>query len=172
MALAARADLARRFLVERMPPNVAVSAANPNGYPPSREAIEDWATYVNAVRYPTRVAANIGALRPQEVETLRTVHPRMFELLQQRVIESIARSNQLGEQLDDSLLARIGVLFPDLDGFASPVFSRELGQVVIDKARAMREPKGGKSTSPLDRQVTTPAQRIAMSGATYGSGLA
>lgn len=171
MMIAARASVARQFLIDRMPPNVAVSAQNPKGYPPSREAIEDWATYVNAVRYPTRVMGNIGALRVQEVETLRTVHPRAYELLQQRVIEGLARSAELGEQLEDAALARIGILFPELDGLSSPVFSREMGQIIIDYGRAQREASGGgKSSGPLARKMTSPSQGIAQSGATFGQG--
>jgi hypothetical protein len=173
MMLAARADLARRFLIERMPPNVAVSMANPEGYPPSRDSIEDWALYVNAVRYPTRVARNIGAMRVQEVETLRTVHPRMYELVQQRVIEGITRARQVGEQIDDVALAKINVLFPELDGLASPVFSRELGQVVVDYTLAKRERErgGGRSGSaPPDKRGQLPAQAVAQTGATLGQG--
>lgn len=172
MMLAARADLARRFLIERMPPNVAVSMANPDGYPPSRDAIEDWATYVNAVRYPARVAKNIGAMRVQEVETLRTVHPRMYELVQQRVIEGIQTAKRSGHQVDDVALAKINVLFPELDGLASPVFSRELGQVVVDfnLAKRERERGGGAPSAPPDKRGQLPAQALAASGATMGQG--
>lgn len=171
MMLAARADLGRRFLIERMPPNVAVSMANPDGYPPSRDSIEDWATYVNAVRYPARVAQNIGAMRPQEAEALRTVHPRMYELVQQRVIEGIQEAKRSGQQVDDVSLAKINLLFPDVDGLASPVFSRELGQVVVDYnlAKRERERGGGSPSAPPDKRGQLPAQAMAQQGATFGS---
>lgn len=172
MMLAAQADMDRRYLIQRMPPNVAVSAANPNGYPPSRESIEDWAEFVNTVRYPMRAAQNIGALSVQQIETLRERRPRVHELLQQRVLEGIARARELGEQIDDAKLARIGLLFPDADGFASPVFSRELGQVVVDYnlAKRERERGGGPSSAPPDKRGQLPAQAMAQNGATFGAG--
>lgn len=168
MMIAARADMSRRYLIERMPPNVAVSAANPNGYPPAREAIEDWAVYVNAVRHPMRAAQNIAGMRVQEVEALRTTSPRLHEMLQQYVIEGIARAKENGTQLDDSTLARIGILFPDVDGFASPVFSRELGQVVRDYNLAQR--MGGKSPSPINPKDPNPATATVQGGPTFGQG--
>jgi hypothetical protein len=169
MALAGRASIARQFLVQRMPPNIAVSMANPNGYPPNREAIEDWAVYVNAVRYPTRLAKNPGALRVQEVETLQVVHPRLYELIQQQTIVGLARAQAAGEKLDDTLLARVNLLFPEVDGAGSPVFSKEFGQAVRDY-NAMQKQKGGGSTSPMKpRELTTPTQLTMQGGATYGT---
>lgn len=168
MMVAARADMSRRYLLERMPANVAVSAANPNGYPPAREAIEDWAVYVNAVRHPMRAAQNIAGMRVQEVEALRTTAPRLHEMLQQRVIEGIARAKENGTQLDDATLARIGILFPDVDGFASPVFSKELGQVVRDYNLAQK--MGGRSPSPINPKDPSPAAATVQGGPTFGQG--
>lgn len=170
MAIAGRASLARQFLIQRMPPNVAVSMANPNGYPPSREGIEDWAVYVNAVRYPARVAKNVGSMQVQEAETLRTVHPRMYELTQQRTIEGIARAQQAGEMLDDNLLMRVNILFPDVDGAGSPIFSKEMGQVVRDY-NTMQKQKGGGSTSPMaPKSPASPLATTLQNGATFGAG--
>lgn len=170
MTLAARADGDRRYLIQRMPPNVAVSMANPNGYPPSRDSIEDWATYVNAIRYPMRVARSVGSMRPQEAEALRERRPRVYELIQQRVIEGISRARQTGDQIDDVALAKINVLFPELDGLASPVFSRELGQIVVDYnlAKRERERGGGSGSPPPDKRGQLPAQAVAQQGATFG----
>jgi len=172
MAIAGRAALARQFLIERMPPNVAVSMANPSGYPPSREAVEDWATYVNAVRHPARVAKNIGALTQQEVETLRTVHPRMHELIQQRVIEGIARAQQAGTQLDDNFLARMNLYFPDMDGAGSPVFGQELGGVIRDYNAMKKQSGGGRpGSSSTGKANPAPMNATIQGGATFGLGL-
>ncbi len=170
MTLAARAEGDRQFLLQRMPPNVAVSMANPEGYPPSRDSIEDWATYVNAIRYPMRVASSIGSMRVQEAEALRERRPRVYELLQQRVIEGIQEARRSGTQLDDVTLAKINLLFPEVDGLASPVFSRELGQVVVDfnLAKRERERGGGSPSTQLDKRGQLPAQAMAQQGATFG----
>lgn len=170
MALSGRAALARAFLIERMPPNVAVSMARPLGHPPSREAIEDWAQYVNAVRFPTRVARNLAAISVQQVETLRTVHPRFYELLQQRMIEGIARAQQTGEQLDDTFLMRAALLFPDLDGMASPVFSREFGKVVRDYNAQQRQQQGARSSDKPGKPTLSPMLSTLEHGATFGTG--
>jgi hypothetical protein len=172
MALAARADVARRFLIERMPPNVAVSMANPDGYPPSRDAIEDWSEYVNAVRFPTRVVQDLAGISVQEAETIRTVHPRLYELTQQRVIEGIARAQQAGEQLDDSFLQRIGILFPELDGVGSPVFSREFGEAVLAHNQLQREMRAATAGARGGRrqQQPNPLQATIQGGATFGQG--
>jgi hypothetical protein len=171
MALSGRAALARGFLLERMPPNVAVSMARPLGHPPSREAIEDWAQYVNAVRYPTRIASNLAAISVQQVETLRTVHPRFYELLQQRMIEGLSRAQQTGEPLDDTFLMRIGLLFPDLDGAASPVFSREFGKVVRDYNQQQRQQQGQKAGAGKPGKPTpSPMLSTLQNGATFGTG--
>jgi hypothetical protein len=171
MALAARADLARRFLIQRMPPNVAVSVANPEGYPPSNHAVEDWALYVNAVRHPERVVRNIGGARMQEIETLRTVHPRLHELAQQTALEGITAARMRGEQLDDSLLARLAILFPDADGVGSPVFSKEFGQYVRDWKLVDEQQRGGnqrRRSAPSQLQQS-PMQATIQGGATFGS---
>ena len=169
MALAGRASLARQFLLQRMPPNVAVSVANPEGYPPNREAIEDWATYVNAVRYPTRVAKNIASAQVQEIETLRTVHPRMHETLQSKTIEGIQRAQQSGDPLDDNFLMRVQILFPDADGVGSPVFSREYGRTVRDFNAMQRQQGGAGSGSPKPKPMPSPLTSTVQGGATFGT---
>ncbi|HEX5768039.1 MAG TPA: hypothetical protein VFX94_07380, partial [Burkholderiales bacterium] len=176
MAIGGRADLARRFLIERMPPNTGVSVANPEGYLPSRDSIEDWALYVNAVRFPMRVLRNIGGAFMQEIETLRTVHPRVHEQAQQQVLRAMAKANTAGEALDDTFYARAQLLFPDIDGLGSPIFSRDFGRFVAEynaeqKELQMQKAGGGRPGKPRQPPLS-PTQQTIQSGATYGSGLA
>jgi hypothetical protein len=169
MALGARADLQRRYLLERMPPNVAVSMARPEGYPPNRDAIEDWSVYVNAVRFPGRVVRNVGGAQIQEIEALRTTAPRMHETLQRVTLETLARANETGEELDDTFLARIPILFPDLDGAGSPVFSRELGTYVRDYKAAQQNGAGSKSRGNPRAPQPNPMMATIQGGATFGT---
>jgi hypothetical protein len=176
MAVGGRADLARRFLVERMPPNTGVSMANPDGYLPSRDSIEDWALYVNAVRFPMRVLKNIGGAYMQEIETLRTVHPRVHEMAQHQVLRAMAKANTAGEALDDTFYARAQLLFPEVDGLGSPIFSRDFGRFVAEynveqKELQMQKAGGGRPGKPRQPPMS-PTQHTIQSGATYGSGLA
>jgi hypothetical protein len=168
MMLSGRAGIARQFLIARMPPNVAVSMANPNGYPPSREAIEDWSDYVNAVRYPTRVLRNIGALTQSQVETLKTVYPRLHERLQQTVIEAIGRAMAAGDPLADSFLVRAGLLFPDVDGLGSPVFSREYGEAVRAYNMGQQQQQMKRGGGELRPPKPAPLQQTIAGGATFG----
>jgi hypothetical protein len=168
MMLAGRASLARQFLVERMPPNIAVSVANPDGYPPNREAVEDWAQYVNAVRFPTRILANMGSLTAPQVETLRTVYPRLHEQAQARLLEGIGRARAAGEPLDDTFLIRAALLFPDIDGAGSPVFSREYGSAVRDFNLQQQKQQMAGSSAPRQQQKS-PFNSTVQNGATFGS---
>ena len=169
MMLSGRAGVARQFLIDRMPPNIAVSMANPQGFSPNREAIEDWAEYVNAVRHPKRIIANLSALTQRQVETLRTVYPRLHEQAQQKVIEGIGKAQAAGEKLDDTFLVRAALLFPDLDGMGSPVFSREYGNAVrqfnMDQQQALQSRGGGDLKTPKP----APLQTTIQSGATFGT---
>ncbi len=176
MAMGGRADLARRFLVERMPPNVGVSMANPEGYLPSRDSIEDWSLYVNAVRFPMRVLRNIGGAYMQEIETLRTVHPRVHEMAQHQVLRAMAKANTAGESLDDTFYARANLLFPEVDGLGSPIFSRDFGRFVAEYNTEQRELQmqkaGGGGRGKPRQPPLSPTQQTIQGGATYGSGLA
>jgi hypothetical protein len=169
LMLSGRANLARQFLIQRMPPNVAVSMAAPNGYPPSRESVEDWAEYVVAVRHPQSIVENVGAMTQPQVETLRTVYPRRYEQLQQRVIEAIGAANDAGEPLDDSFLIRSALLFPDVDGLGSPVFSREFGAAVRERNMAQQQGQRQRSGAPR-KAPSNPLSATIQGGATFGTG--
>jgi hypothetical protein len=175
MAIGGRSDLARRFLAERMPPNTGVSMANPEGYLPSRDSIEDWALYVNAVRFPMRVLRNIGGAYMQEIETLRTVYPRVHEMAQQQVLRAMAKANTAGESLDDTFYARAALLFPEVDGLGSPIFSRDFGRFVAEynaEQKDIQMQKAGGGTGKPRTPPLSPTQHTIQSGATYGAGLA
>lgn len=174
LMLAGRASAARQFLLEVMPPNVSVSMMRPQGYPPARESIEDWALYWNAVRYPTHVTAAIGSARIQELQTLERVYPRYYERTLQRVIEKVGAAQQSGKPLDDNLLFRMGALFP-LDCVASPAFSRQAGRMAMEWTAAQQQSASPTSTRTARGKTSSatspgPVQAIAANGATFGSG--
>lgn len=169
MLVAARASTARNLLLQRMPPNVSVSMMRPGGYPPSRESVEDWAIYWNAVQDPMRVIRNLPSIRPQEIETLKSVYPRLYEQTQQQVLERIGAAQVSGEPLDDTLLMRMDLLF-DLDGAASPAFSSATTRMLREHAERQAQQQGGGSQSPPAAPRVSPVQSIAASGATFGTG--
>jgi hypothetical protein len=173
LMLSGRAAGDRAFLLQRMPANVSVSMMRPEGYPPSRDAIEDWAIYWNALRDPMHVVSNIRSARVQELQTLQERRPRLYERLQQRVIEKVSAAQTAGKPLDDALLMRLNLLF-NLDGAGSPAFSRKVGQMARDYQAAQDQAGGPAGSRPSQSQQAMlkpgPVQGVAQTGATFGSG--
>lgn len=167
---AGKAAEVRQFLIARMPTSIAISMRNPKGYPPTNESIEDWSVYYNAATNPRSVLQSLsrGDIRPQEVETLRTLYPQRYEALQASVLEKITTATQNGDELDDQLLMRMNLLF-DLDGAGTPAFSQRAANVarnyVPPEAQAAQSqkpfaPKMGSRVSPSN---------VALTGPTYGT---
>jgi len=166
MMLAGKAAEARKFLVDRMPANVAVSLARPGGYPPSMEAIEDWAVYVNAVEDPVGVVKNLPAMRIQEAETLQTLFPRLWEGTQQTVLEKIGSAQANGDPLDDTMLMRMDLLF-NFDGAGSSAFSVRSAKAT-ETAAPPPQQVGSSSSGPSDAKRLAPGGP-ALTGATMGT---
>ena len=164
MAISAHTAKTRQFLLERMPANLAVSMLNPQGYPPSRDAIEDWAEYVVATTDPNSIMRSLsrGDITVQQVETLQELYPRRYEALQGKLIEKIAGNTEL----DDQFLMRMNRLF-ELDGAGSVIFSPAyaLRSGMKQKpAQPRAAPAKPKPTADRFGPATT-----AQTGATYGT---
>lgn len=171
MVMSAQASIARQFLLDKMPANVSVSMANPLGYPPSKDAIEDWSVYWNAIKYPREASRKLAAMRATEAETIRTVYPRYFEKLQQKALMRLGAAQAMGQRIDDTVAFRLGLLF-DIDGPASPAFSQDAAKGVRAFNKQAAEASAGKAPSPppASNQQAGTVQGIAQSGPTMGSG--
>jgi hypothetical protein len=171
MVAAGKAAEVRKFLVDRLPANIAVSMARPNGYPPTNEAVEDWSVYWNAATNPRTVIASLsrGDIRPQEVETLRTLYRPLYESLQASLIDRISRAQELGDDLDDQFVLRMSMLF-DLDGAGTPAFSNRAAAV----ARSVQPQQPAQPQKPFAPKAGTRVSpsNVAITGPTYGSGMA
>jgi hypothetical protein len=169
---AGKAAEVRQFLLARLPANVAISMRNPSGFPPSNESIEDWSVYYNAATDPRgliRRSLARGDIRPQEVETLRTLYPRHYERLQTTILKKIVTATQSGEELDDQFLMRMNLLF-DLDGAGSPAFSQRAASVARNyQDPAMQPPASNKPFAPEAGSRISPSN-VALTGPTYGTG--
>lgn len=172
LMLSGQAANLRGFLLQRMPANVSPSMMRPDGYAPPRDAIEDFALLWNAAKDPMRVVSNIGSARLSELQTVQTGFPRLYERTQMRVLQKIATANLAGKPLDDALLMRLNLLFPDIDGAGSPAFSRKVGQMARDYTAAQQAmgQASGKAASPRAALGTGPVGGIAQNGATFGTG--
>ena len=165
---AGKAAEVRKFLLERLPSSVAVSMARPNGYPPTNEAIEDWSVYWNAATNPRSVLSSMsrGDIRPQEVETMRTLYRPLYERMQSTLIDRISNAQNMGDELDDQFVMRMSLLF-DLDGAGTPAFSQRAANV----ARSVAPPQPPQPTKPFAPKAgsrVSPAN-VGSTGPTYGS---
>lgn len=164
MLLSGRLAQARQFLLDRMPKNTGVSVMRPEGYPPNSDQIEDWALYWNAVTDPMRVVRNIASIRIQEIETLHTLYPRLWQQTQTQVITRMVAAQQSGHSLDDALLIRLDLIF-GTDGLASPAFTMRAASSVKQIAPT-NAPQGSSGKPSPDRlSPTSPA----LTGATMGT---
>lgn len=168
MVLSAQASVGRQFLLSKMPANVASSMANPMGRPPSRDSIEEWSVYWNAVRFPRMVSRNIGAMRGAEVDTIRTVYPRYFEKLQQKALESLGRAQAMGHRIDDTVAFRLGNLF-DIDGPGSVAFSQAAAKTARTYAKEQGQQLGGGAPKPPKPPSNAGTlQGVMQNGPTFG----
>lgn len=165
---AGKAGEIRKFLLDRLPSSVAVSMARPNGYPPTNEAIEDWSVYWNAATNPRSVVQSMsrGDIRPQEVETLRTLYRPLYEKLQATLIDKISNATNMGDDLDDQFVMRMSLLF-DLDGAGTPAFSQRAAAIARQVTPA-QPPQQGKPFAPKAGARVSPSN-VAITGPTYGS---
>jgi hypothetical protein len=174
MMLSGRASDLRQMLVDRMPANVAVSMLKPDGYPPSRESIEDWALYWNTVKDPIGVAKNLRSAQIQEIQTVQRGFPRFYERLQQRVLERVAAAQHSGTPLDDSFLWRLDLLFGGgVAATASTAFSRDAVNMAREYQLAQsskRSAGASGSKGPTAANRLGPVQALAERGITFGSG--
>jgi hypothetical protein len=166
MLLSGKVAEARAFLLDRMPANVAVSVARPGGYPPSREAVEDWSIYWNAVEHPIDTVKNLAGLRIQEAETISKLYPRLWEQTQQTVLEKIGNAQVSGEPLDDTMLMRLDLMF-GFDGAGSSAFSTRAAKTGAS-AQPPAPPGGGSSRAPTDAKRMV-AATPSLTGATMGT---
>lgn len=165
MLLSAKAAEARQFLIDRMPANVAVSMARPGGYPPSKEAVEDWSVYWNAVEHPIDTVKNLQGLRVQEAETISKLYPRLWEQTQQTVLEKIGTAQAGGDPLDDTMLMRLDLMF-GFDGAGSTAFSQRAAKT--GRSVQPPAPTGGSSPAPTDAKRMVAASP-SLTGATMGT---
>jgi hypothetical protein len=165
---AGKAGEIRKFLLDRLPSSVAVSMARPNGYPPTNEAIEDWSVYWNAATNPRSVVQSMsrGDIRPQEVETLRTLYRPLYEKLQGTLIDRISNATNMGDDLDDQFVMRMSLLF-DLDGAGTPAFSQRAANVAR-QVTPVQPPQQGKPFAPKVGTRVSPSN-VAINGPTYGT---
>jgi hypothetical protein len=136
-AIAARTSQKVRYMRENLPPGLQVSLLYPNGTPPSRSALRDFATQWNTVMDPESVLQDLdaGTATPLQMHTLKESDRDLYEQLRGDIIEecgthfaSVPMSTKL--QLD---------LLLEADGLAGPMFSSSAADMIGASMQAQKE---------------------------------
>lgn len=128
-----------RYLRDNLPAGIQVSLMYPNGTPPSRSALRDWATMWNTFTDPETVLEDInnGTAVPLQMQTLRDVHPDIYDQLKADVIEQVGTHFR---SVPTSTKAQLDLLF-QADGLAGPMWSSAAADM-IGQATAAEKEKG------------------------------
>lgn len=128
-----------RYLRENMPAGIQVSLLYPDGTPPSRSALREWATMWNTFTDPETVLEDInnGTAVPLQMKTLKDIHPDIYDQLRADVIEQVGTHFR---SVPTSTKAQLDLLF-QADGLAGPMWSSAAADQ-IGKAMAGEKEKG------------------------------
>jgi hypothetical protein len=128
-----------RYMRENLPAGISTTLMYPNGTPPSRSALREWATMWNTFTDPSTVLDDInnGTAVPLQMQTLRDVHPDVYDQLRADVIEQVGTHFQ---SVPTSTKAQLDLLF-QADGLAGPMWSSAAADQ-IGKAMAAEKEKG------------------------------
>jgi hypothetical protein len=149
-AVAARTAGKIRYLRDNMPAGIQATLLYPNGTPPSRSALREYATMWNTVMDPETVLEDIeaGTATPLQMKTLRESDPDVYEQLRSDVIE------QVGTHFKDvptSTKVQLDLLF-QADGLAGPLFSSTAARYIGDAFKQQKERGPQKAGTPATKE--------------------
>lgn len=144
-AIAQRTAEKVRYMRENLPPGLQVSLLYPNGTPPSRSALRDFATQWNTVMDPESVLHDIdaGTATPLQMTTLKGSDPDLYDQLRGDVIEQVGTHFA---QVPMSTKLQLDILF-QADGLAGPLFSSAAADMIGEAMQAQKE-MGQKAPMP------------------------
>jgi hypothetical protein len=139
--VASRTAQGIQYLRNNQPAGIKTSLLYPNGTPPSRSALRDWATMWNTFTDPESVLEDInnGTAVPLQMQTLRDVHPDIYDQLKADVIEQVGTHFR---SVPTSTKAQLDLLF-QADGLAGPMWSSAAADM-IGQAMATEKQGSGK----------------------------
>lgn len=121
MKISGRISKGLAYMRMSLPPGVQNGILFPNGSPPPRSALRDWATKWNSVFDPETVYDDIKdrSAVPLQVSSMKDVHPDLYEQLQQDVVVEVGTHFR---SVPYNTKAWLDLLF-GTDGMAGPMFS-------------------------------------------------
>lgn len=133
-AIARRTAEKVRFVRENLPPGLQASLLYPNGTPPSRSDLRDFATLWNTVMEPFSVLEDIdaGTATQQQMAILQKSDADLYEQLRGDIIEMVGANFQ---HVPTSTKVALDVLL-GADGLAGPIYSSTAARYIGDAMRA------------------------------------
>lgn len=168
--LAERASSGVAYISQNLPPSVGVSLRDPQGYPPSYDAMRQFAQLWDAVWTPQNVMRDLasGRATPAQLRAVKSVHPDVFSTFQVHAIRSLAERQtpppyETQRYLDQVL---------SLDGAFSPGMSWSVARNVISSRQGAPQNKGSNIRTPRPSEAGQDPRGLAAlkSGPTFGPG--
>ena len=148
---------ALNYLQTKIPETVGVSLTSPSGVPPSSIAIRQFALYHSGATDPASVVTDVrnNRVRQEQLESLRTVWPEVYNDLKQSTLAGMASSRPTVQQR-----MRMDLLFdfgPALDAglswsLALVMDGETEGDARAQAARAGKGPRGRSTPATLAQQ--------------------
>lgn len=161
-AIVQRATIGMLYLQGNLPPAVALSLSQPNGLPPSQDAIRQFSYLWDGVFSPLTAVQDLaaGKAHPEQLRAIREVHPDIWSSLQRSAIHAFA---SLEERPPVQAQIYLDMIL-ELDGAGNPAYNHVVADNIRSASQA-QQPQAGKQ--PRAGQQWTPASPT-MAGPTTG----
>jgi hypothetical protein len=158
---------ALQFLTTTLPANAAgPSIMNPSrkvlaSAPDQQKFAQAWATVVD----PTTAVKDLkrGRLSPIQVQTLKTVYPKIYDDMRVSVLQGIGKADAAGVQIPLHTRQQLDLLL-DLHGAGQPAFSDAMVGIIqngLAQANKPGQKPGGQKSPQLASSMKSPSQALA-----------
>lgn len=153
MQVAARVSQSLQYVTANLPSSVATSMRYPRGIPPSNSSLREFAILWNSALHPETVLDDVanGDATPEQVRILSDVHPDIYAMLKEDVVNEVA--NNFGEMTAQTKVW-LDILF-DADGLAGPGFS-SLAARYIQESTQQDQMQKPRASAELDLESAAP----------------
>lgn len=159
--IAARTSEKLRFVRDNLPPGLQTSLLYPNGTPPSRSDLRDYAVLWNTVMEPQSVIddLNAGTASPQQMRILQHSDPDLYGQLRSDALQEIGQNFA---HVPTVTKLSLDILF-DADGLAGPMFSSAAADM-IGAARDAQKSQRPNANAPMTSKASELAHAQAPTG--------
>ena len=166
VAAGGQAARALQFLQTILPANagspsiMAPGRKVPASVPDQLKFAKAWATVID----PSTAVKDLkrGQLSPIQVQTLKSVYPRIYDGLRMSVLQGIAQADDSGLKIPIHTRQQLGLLL-DLQGAGQPAFSDAIVGIVQNAMmqQAQQKPQARPPSQQLSKSMMSPSQELA-----------